>query len=872
MQLVDLIQRITAINSLQDVSVFRQCVTDSYQWIDNTFPHCEIDEIILGRAYFVDALVRQAWTLSGLADVPNLSLAAVGGYGRGQLQPHSDVDLLILSRRTLKPEIGEKISAFITLLWDCKLDIGQSVRTIKDCIEQAKSDITVATNLVEARCLIGCQTTFDDMLTKVNNDRVWTSQAFFLAKYEEQKQRHLKFHGTAYNLEPNVKENPGCLRDIQSIGWVAKKHFQEFDGYQLVGHGYFTEMEHQELIDCRRQLWRIRCALHIVAGRSENRLLFDYQSDVAHKLGYQQEDSKAVEHMMKSFFRVTRRVSELNTMLLQRFKIDILGADVEPGLTINDNFYHNNGLIVPQHTNVFQSPLDILQFLEVIAHTPEIRGLDGECIRQLRNARRKFATQYWQDYPECREQFLKLMRTPNFFDFAWDVMFQYGILQSYLPQWDAIVGMMQFDLFHAYTVDEHTHRLVKNLYLYTTEDNSEFPRCKSIVTDLEKPELLYLAGIFHDIAKGRGGDHSKLGAQDVIAFGEKHELSPEDIQIISWLVDSHLLMSVVAQRRDIYDPEVIHDFATAVKTPHHLNLLYALTLADIRATNDNLWNDWKSSLLKELYVLTQNALANGLQCQVSLKERAQANRESALLLLLNQFDKSIIDSLWTRFDDAYFTRYKPIQIAWHTEQVLHHGSADQWHISMANHTTKAGTELLVYGKDRPAVFAQIASVLDAANLSILDANIAITDDGYVFDSIIVVDEHNHKISSEKRRSNLCHAIEAQLEKPENTHHNQRKLSRQLKQLSVPTKVRFFETKDDATLIELEALDSPGLLAKVGHLFVDFNLTLRLAKISTIGERAEDVFIVIDAHGRALSTETQLALKKQIIKTLDQAEH
>ena len=291
------------------------------------------------------------------------------------------------------------------------------------------------------------------------------------------------------------------------------------------------------------------------------------------------------------------------------------------------------------------------------------------------------------------------------------------------------------------------------------------------------------------------------------------ELSPEDIQIISWLVDSHLLMSVVAQRRDIYDPEVIHDFATAVKTPHHLNLLYALTLADIRATNDNLWNDWKSSLLKELYVLTQNALANGLQCQVSLKERAQANRESALLLLLNQFDKSIIDSLWTRFDDAYFTRYKPIQIAWHTEQVLHHGSADQWHISMANHTTKAGTELLVYGKDRPAVFAQIASVLDAANLSILDANIAITDDGYVFDSIIVVDEHNHKISSEKRRSNLCHAIEAQLEKPENTHHNQRKLSRQLKQLSVPTKVRFFETKDDATLIELEALDSPGLLRK-----------------------------------------------------------
>jgi [protein-PII] uridylyltransferase len=557
--------------------------------------------------------------------------------------------------------------------------------------------------------------------------------------------------------------------------------------------------------------------------------------------------------------------------MLQRFKFDVLNLTLASGRILNDEFSVSDNTISPRTETVFATPLAVFQFLHLLADNHDIDSLDYECIRQLRNARRQFSDKYWVEYPECRTAFMQLMRHPEFFGFGWNVMHLHGILQAYLPQWDNIVGMMQFDLFHAYTVDEHTHRLIKNLFQYFNKDNKDFPRCSNIVRNLDKPELIFIAGIFHDIAKGRGGDHSKLGAADVFSFGESHGLTADDIKVISWLVESHLLMSVVAQRRDIYDPEVVADFASAVKSHNHLNMLYALTLADIRATNDSLWNDWKSSLLKELYLLTQKALDNGLQCQVTFNERALQHQKEAIDILQPQWQRNEIDSVWNRLEQPYFTRFKPIQIAWHTQQILVHEDADGWLIKMANHTTKAGTELLIYGKDRPAVFAQIASVLDNANLSILDANIAITPDGYVFDSIIVVDEDNEKIASTERCYKIEQAILAQLNKATREHHNSRKLSRRLKQLNVPTKVRFFSASDDATLIELEALDTPGLLASIGHVFVDFNLTLRLAKISTIGERAEDVFIVSDEHNHALSPELQLALKKQISLTLDQLE-
>jgi [protein-PII] uridylyltransferase len=872
MSVQDQIKQLQAIGDVNDVAAFKQAVATNHEWLAQCFNNELVDNLVVARADFTDALLCHVWSLLGLNNESDLSLCAVGGYGRGQLQPYSDIDLLILSKKKIKPNVEERIGSFVTLLWDIKLEIGQSVRTVKETIQLAESDITIATNLVESRILIGCESIFSELINLVNSPKVWTSKDFFLAKLEEQQNRHRKFNDTSYNLEPNIKENPGCLRDIQSIGWVAKKHFREYDGLTLIGHGYFTEIEHAELIECRSHLWKIRFALHLVSGRSENRLLFDYQTDIAQLLGYG-EGKAAVEQMMKAFFRIVRRVSELNSMLLLRFKDDVLEQKIKTVVNLNNKFDLKDGLISPSQPETFHSPADILDFLALLGQHPNIKGLDADCIRQLRNARRRFQHQYYHERHDCRVRFIALMKQPEFFNLGWDIMYKYGILQSYLPEWDKIVGMMQFDLFHAYTVDEHTHRLVKFVYSYFHSEK-KFPRCHRIVKNLDKPELLFIAAIFHDIAKGRGGDHSELGAADVLTFCDLHSIPVADAYTIAWLVENHLLMSVVAQRRDIYDADVINQFATAVKSHDNLDLLYALTLADIRATNDNLWNDWKATLLRELYQLTQQAFDNGLECQITLDQRINEHKVDAMSLLHEEgINESQAMLFWRQMGKDYFARFKPNQIAWHTKTIVSAGEldADEILVNASNSTSKAGTELLIYCRDRPALFAQIASVLDSRNCSIHDAQITITAQGYVFDSMIILDQDSQRISSKRHIKKLVEAVRSQLMKPGRSHSNKRKMSRRMKQLDVKTKVRFYASTEDATLVELEALDAPGLLAKVGHLFVDLNLTLKLAKISTIGERAEDVFIVSNDQGKALTQEQEVTLRKQITLKLDQPE-
>ncbi|MBU2977860.1 [protein-PII] uridylyltransferase [Alteromonas sp. C1M14] len=878
MSLQRLIDQAETITSAEDIAGIKSCISDSYEWLESAFNTTPVNQLVTGRAHFIDALLSHIWQLMGLDTVPGLALCAVGGYGRGHLQPHSDIDLLIVSHKKLDASAQEKISQFITLLWDIKLDVGQSVRTIKETLQLAKEDITIATNLVESRLLTGDGDVFDKLWEQLNGKKALSSKAFFQAKYDEQKARHAKFNGTAYNLEPNIKENPGGLRDIQSIGWVAKKHFKEYDGWNLVGHGYFAEEEHSELVACRMKLWRMRFALHLEAGRSENRLLFDYQPDVAERLGYGRDGKSSVEKMMRDFFRIISRVTELNRMLLQRFKYDMLNQSIKNETPIDDDFCLLDGMISPLHQQVFPTPEAILDFLHIVADNPTIEGLDTDTIRQLRNARQRFEDTYYVEREACRTRLMALFRHPNFFDFAWDIMHQYGILERYLPEWDKIVGMMQFDLFHAYTVDEHTHRVVKNVNQFFQPENIEFPRCGRIVKNLDKPELIYIAAVFHDIAKGRGGDHSQLGAEDVANFCAMHNLDKKDADLIAWLVENHLMMSVVAQRRDIYDPDVINEFATAVRSHTHLNLLYVLTLADIRATNDNLWNDWKASLLRELYLMTQKALDNGLQCQVTLNERVKEHKHTARIILdAHGFDDSAIQDLWGRMEDDYFVRFKPPQIAWHTQEILAGtktilaSAPDSLIVKANDNSAKGGTEILIYGRDRKALFAQVASVIDSRNCSIHDAHVTVTRDGYVFDSILVLENDGTRLNSDNRTRSLEKAIIDQLAKPGRSHDNKRKLPRQMRQLNVPTKVRFYTLNDESTLLELEALDAPGILAKVGHAFVDAQVVLKLAKIATIGERAEDIFIVSNDAGKALTQEQQVALKKRVLFKLDQLE-
>lgn len=875
MALQSLLSQIKLINSAENREAFKTCISNSYEWLENEFDSTDIESLVTGRAAFVDALLCQIWRVLQLDQDKQLALVAVGGYGRGHLQPHSDVDLLILSKKTLNKQQQESVSSFITTLWDIGLEVGQSVRTIKETFKLAQNDITIATNLIESRLLIGNKEHFQALQDKVQSRYFWSSKDFFLAKYNEQLERHAKFNDTSYNLEPNVKENPGCLRDIQCIGWVAKKHFKVLKGTELVEYGYFTQSELDELIECRMFLWRIRFALHFISGRSENRLLFDYQAELAKKLGYEEQGKSAVEQMMKAFFRTVRRVSELNEMLLQHFKQDILALKVKENVPLNAEFCLRDGLIYPLNNRVFDSPEAILQFFHLVADEPRIAGLHSATLRLLRNARRAFRDHFFCDRPECRTLFIQLVSKVNFFGRAWNLMHRHGIMQAYLPQWNHIVGMMQFDLFHAYTVDEHTHRLIKNLYEFAnTEVETRFPRCRRIVTNLDKPELLFLAGIFHDIAKGRGGDHSKLGAEDVRAFCKTHDIAQDDAELIEWLVEKHLLMSVVAQRRDIYDPEVIQEFASTVRNIDYLEHLYALTLADIRATNNNLWNDWKSSLLRELFLMTRKALEDGLENKVDLKARVTEHKDAAMSALLELgHTQEKISPLWEQFPTDYFVRFKPKQIVWHSSSIVEKwinddNKDDQFLlVDLSDDTAKAGTELMLFGKDRPHLFAQVASVLDSRNCSIQDAQIMTTKDGYIFDSFIILEQDGSHINSPSRLSSLQKAIVAQLDKPGVEHRNHRRMPRQLKQLDVPTKVRFFESQSDITLLELEALDAPGLLAKVGHLFMELNLTLKMAKITTIGERAEDFFVICNADGHALDSQQQIDLKKQIVELL-----
>ncbi|MCF2950163.1 [protein-PII] uridylyltransferase [Paraglaciecola aquimarina] len=871
MSLHSLLSQIKLINNTDNISAYKTIVANSYEWLETEFGQSDIKSLVTGRATFIDSLLTHIWKLMGLAEEKKLALVAVGGYGRGQLQPHSDIDLLILSSKSFSKGQQESIGQFVTLLWDIGLDVGQSVRTIKETFLQAKQDVTIATNLVEARILTGSKDTFEELNKKLQGRGYWSSKDFFIAKYDEQVIRHAKCKDTSYNLEPNVKENPGCLRDIQSIGWVAKKHFKALDGSELVAADYITQQEFDELIECRDDLWKIRFALHIVAGRSENRLLFDYQQDVATKLGYGEESKASVEKMMKAFFRTVRRVSELNDMLLQRFRQDILALKVKDVIDIDQNFELLDGLIAPKHLEVFSRPEDTLRFLKVIADTPQTIGLHSNSLRLLRQARRKFQGQYFAENESCRTLFIELIQHPNFFDLAWNIMHKHGILQAYIPQWDHIVGMMQFDLFHAYTVDEHTHRLVKNIHHYSVPENKEFPRCGAIVKNLDKPELLYIAAIFHDIGKGRNGDHSKLGAVDVKEFCITHGINEKDTELIRWLVESHLLMSVIAQRRDIYDPEVINEFAQAVRTHDNLNHLYVLTLADIRATNDNLWNDWKASLLRELYLLTQKALENGLECKVALQDRVQEHQQKARQMLQDGgMNETQITQFWKRLNDDYFARFKPEQIAWHASVILasHPMTDDFLLVGTSASTSKAGAELIVYGKDKPKMFAQIASVLDSRNCTIHDAQIMHTHDGYIFDSFIILEQNADRITSPSRLKSLQEAVETQLNKPGEEHNNKRKMSRQMKQLDVATKVRFYPYQNKGTIVELEALDAPGLLAKVSEQFVELNFKLHMAKISTIGERAEDLFIISNADDEPLNQNEQVELRNRLNKHLD----
>ncbi len=849
----------------------REALAKFQAWLREQFlAGCPVGELVAARSLLIDQLLTLGWEQFGLAAAPRLSLVAVGGYGRGELHPNSDIDILILSPEPLSKPLGETIGAFLTLLWDLKLEVGHAVRSVQECVEQGKQDITIATNLLEARLITGSLDTFAALNQAIQPERFWPSAAFFRAKRDEQTARHQQYQDTVYTLEPDLKSNPGGLRDIQTLAWVARRQFGATSLYEMTSYGFLSRSEYLELLDCQNFLWRLRFALHIVIDKNDNRMLFDRQRAVAELLGYPGQGNPPIEQMMKRFYQTVRRVAELNEMLLQLFDEAILGNGASEVRPLNEQFLIRGSLIDTRDPELFRrEPLAMLSLFYQIAEHPEITGIYSACLRQLREARRSLIFSL-QELPECRHLFIDLLRHPRGMGLAITLMHEHSILAAYLPQWGQIVGQMQFDMFHAYTVDEHTHRLLKNIHRFIQPENErEQPLFREVHSRLPKPELLLLAALFHDIAKGRGGDHSELGSSEALYFCQLHGLDRYESRLVAWLVRQHLLFSVTAQRRDIYDPDVVNEFAEKIRDEQHLDYLYCLTVADICATNDTLWNDWKGTLLRELYFATQKALRLGLENPPDLKLRIRENQRKALELLhqLGVANEATL-ALWQEFKADYFMRHSPEQISWHTQHILTHDKGEPL-VLFGHHAARGGTELFIYCRDMPGLFATVATILGHKGLNIHDAQIMNSKDGYVMDTFVVL-EPNGDAVAEERLPALRKGLTNALNNPDMLLPKPRPLSRRHRQFMVPTRVTFLPNKGDRkhTLIELTALDRPGLLAQIGAVFQQCAVIVHAAKITTIGERVEDFFSLTRRNGDLLGPDDEQRLREKLVAELN----
>jgi [protein-PII] uridylyltransferase len=831
-------------------------------------------ELAPQRAAFMDALIGRAWQRYGACRA-EAALIAVGGYGRSELHPGSDIDLMLLLAAPPDQACQARLGDFITFLWDIGLEVGSSVRTLEECSDEAK-DLTVITNIMEARRIAGSRDLFRGIRDRCGPDRIWPSEQFFLAKRAEQEERHRRFDDTAYRLEPNLKEGPGGLRDIQTIGWVAKRHFGTDSLHGLVDVGFLTEDEYHHLIQGQGLLWDLRWGLHLLTGRREDRLLFDYQTRLAEQRGLRDRDGHlAVEQLMKSYYRTVMELGRLNEMLLQLFAETLLPRPdsdvVEP---IDDSFRARNDYLEALHHRVFDYDRGaLLRGFLILARHPELQGMRADTIRLIR-AKRGLIDEDFRADPRHRALFMELLRQPRGITGELRRMNRYGILAAYLPEFARIVGQTQYDLFHAYTVDQHTLFTIRNLRrFFVPEHASEFPACTRIAATLPKPELLYLAGLFHDIAKGRGGDHSKLGAADALCFCRAHGLSRFDAQLVSWLVENHLKMSATAQRQDISDPEVIGRFARRVGDMLHLDYLYLLTVADMRATNPELWNSWKNALLLDLYNATRHALRQGLAQPIDKAERIRASQQQTEVLLATfGVPLEAAEQLWSHLPEDYFLRFDADEIAWHTRSILAASDRDLPLIPVRQRTRRGGTEVFLYGREQPHLFALVASALDRMDLDIQDARIITGADGLVLDSFTVLEADGEPISNPQRLTEIPLRLQARLKSadPQAPISVAKHVPRRLKQFKVKTEVLFhYDSSSRYNLMEVIAADRPGLLARVGQALQECGISLQSAKIATFGAQVDDFFVLARDDGGFLEHSDCDRLRKAITDKLEE---
>lgn len=864
------------------VQVFKDALTHAREELDSRYRDgADIRELITGRAWFMDQILQRAWAQFDWVNASHLSLLAVGGYGRGELHPHSDIDLLFLMRDDQAAVNRDALSGFFAFLWDINLEIGQSVRTIAQCRDEAVKDITVTTSLMESRTIVGPEHDADslreEMINVTQADDVWPAREFFTAKRDEQIARHDKYYDIDYALEPNVKTSPGGLRDIQTIGWIAKRHYDADNLADLVKLGFLLPSEYEQLIKGEKLLWKLRYGLHLLAGRKEDRLLFDKQRELASMFGYEDDDkSLAVEKLMQEYYRAVATLRELNDMLLQLFDEAILRAGENVEVTeINNRFQVRSRYIEVRNGDVFKRfPFALMEIFVLMAQNPEIKGVRASTIRLIRENRSLIDDQFRHDIRNT-SLFMELLRSPHDLTSQLRRMARYGVLGRYLPEFGAITGKMQHDLFHIYTVDAHTLQVVENMRRFRLPEAEEnFPIAAHIVKKLPKIELLYIAGLYHDIAKGRGGDHSTLGMEDATLFCQRHHLSAWDAKLVSWLIGKHLLMSMTAQRKDISDPEEIHDFALEVGDKLHLDYLYALTVADINATNPTLWNAWRASLLRQLYLNTKKALRRGLENPIDRVDRIKDKQESALeKLRAKGIEDADVLAIWENTDDEYFVRESAANIVWHTESIARHKAskaADETLVLVQDTTdtlAEGATHIFIYTVNRNHLFASSAAAMEQLGLNIQDARIFTSSKNYCMNTYSVLESDGTSIDDNPRRIEEIKKILRQYLAEPSAHLRvaKKRASRKLQHFGQQVEMDIINKEGQPwSTLELNCIDKPGILAAIGKVFAEQDIQLLNARIATLGERVEDLFFIADANDNAITDPAQIERLQQAL--------
>ncbi len=821
----------------------------------------EVDRLVALRARAADPLLKDAWARCIPKDAP-LALFAVGGYGRGELFPQSDIDLLVLADPEAQHAWHGALSRFFATLWDAGLPVSHAVRSTSQCTD-ACADQTVLTALIEWRALCADDAAQGALVAAIAPQQVWPPRDFFVAKREELRLRHARFGDTSDNLEPNLKDGPGSLRDLHTLGWMALRTFGVRDLEPLVGMGHLGPDEAAALARERRALGRLRYGLHLVAGRPEERLRFDYQKTLAERLRFADDaETLGVEKMMQGFYRSAAIVRRISDRLLQRFEEQFDGEALpEP---LDDDFALRRGYLSARDPAWPQAdPARVFALFAMWAAHPQVRGLHSRTARALAESLLKLPS-FGAATPAQRDAFMALLRMPRAVD-TLTRMARLGVLGQWIPAFARVSGRMQFDLFHVYTVDQHTLMVLRNIAGFASGRADErFSIAHEVWPRLRKPELLLLAGLFHDIAKGRGGDHSELGAVDAREFCAAHRLSEDDTALIAWLVEQHLRMSVTAQKQDIADAEVIHRFATLVEDRERLDYLYLLTCADIAGTSPKLWNAWKDRLLADLYFAARRVLGEGLEQPVAMDARIGEARETVRgMMRLQGFDSATIDRQFAAMPDRSFLRFRPEQLAWQAAALVDvHRGDTQVRARRLSEDDAGAMEVFVHSPDRSGLFAAILATLDRKGLGIHRARVFDGPGDTVFDTFEVVPTDSYASTDPAEvEASLRQALAGSLD---DVRTSRRAVPRQLRHFRFAPRIEFDTTPDGRrSSLSLVAPDRPGLLSDIAQVLRAQGLNVHDARIATFGERAEDVFQITDAKGQPLAGETQQALREAL---------